>query len=100
VDSIVRGLPALAWPRDDVFVQVGDLFARARALGRPVRSLNDCLIALLVERCPDVVLVHRDRGFDVLADLLGFDADSWDEARGRSGDGPATPDLAVEQGPR
>jgi len=45
-----------------------------------VRSLNDCLIALLVERCHDAVLVHRDRGFDVLADLLGFDADSWDEA--------------------
>ncbi len=79
VDSIVRGLPALAWPREEAFIRAGDLFARARVLGRPVRSLNDCLIAVVVEQCEDVVLVHRDRDFDVLADLLGLEADRWDE---------------------
>ncbi|MDQ3612034.1 MAG: PIN domain nuclease, partial [Actinomycetota bacterium] len=45
------------------------VYRTARLSGRTVRSLVDCLIAVVAARTGTVV-VHRDRDFDVLAQSL------------------------------
>ena len=49
-----------------VFVQAAELFRAARRAGLTVRSSVDCLIATCALR-HGLVVLHRDRDFDVLA---------------------------------
>lgn len=48
-----------------------ELYRRTRVTGRTVRSLNDCLIAAVAMR-HDVVLVHRDAEFTVIAEVTAL----------------------------
>ena len=48
-----------------------ELFHAARAIGRPPRSLQDCLIAAIALR-HQVAVAHRDVDFSHLADATGL----------------------------
>lgn len=50
------------------FEVAADLYLAARDIGKPVRSLMDCVIAAVAIRT-GAVLVHQDRDFDTLADV-------------------------------
>jgi predicted nucleic acid-binding protein len=77
VDSVVHGTrPIPVDPRED-FLAAGELAARARAAGTPVRSSIDCLIAQIALRTGDVTVVHADRDFDRLAAVSTLTQQSW-----------------------
>lgn len=77
VDSVVHGTrPLPVDPRED-FLAAGELAARARAAGTPVRSSMDCLIAQIALRTGDVTVVHADRDFDRLAVVSTLTQQSW-----------------------
>lgn len=59
----IRGID----PARDYFAAAA-LFRAARASGRTIRSLNDCLIAAVALRHGDAV-VHRDSDFEALAQV-------------------------------
>ena len=75
--AISRGLACLALPSVDSFIHAGELKARARQMGRPVRGIADCLIAVIAAAHVGVVLIHRDRDLATLSTLLELDADHW-----------------------
>lgn len=60
--TLVRLLPALDFP------EAAALHRRARASGRTVRKLNDCLIAAVAIRA-DLTVVHRDSDFELIASV-------------------------------
>jgi predicted nucleic acid-binding protein len=77
VDSVVHGTrPLPVDPRED-FLAAGELAARARAAGHPVRSSIDCLIAQVALRNGDVTVVHADRDFTHLAEVSGLVQQAW-----------------------
>ncbi len=63
--------------RNSRAIDAGEVFAQARAARNPVRSVMDCLIALIAGSHRDVILIHRDRDFDSLGPLHDFGAESW-----------------------
>ena len=75
--AICRGLACLSLPSVDSFIHAGELKARARQKGRPVRGIADCLIAVIAAAHVGVVLIHRDQDFTTLASLMNLDADHW-----------------------
>lgn len=77
VSALVDGLPGLALDPHVDFRSAGELSRSARAAGRTVRSSVDCLIAAVAIR-HGAVLVHRDRDFDVLAEISPLRAERWD----------------------
>ena len=77
VDSVVHGTrPLPVDPRED-FLAAGELAARARAVGTPVRSSIDCLIAQIALRTGDVTVVHTDVDFTRLAAVSPLAQQSW-----------------------
>ena len=77
VDSIVNGTrPLPVDPRED-FLAAGELAARARAAGPPVRSSIDCLIAQVALRTGDVTVVHADSDFARLAAVSALAQQPW-----------------------
>ena len=77
VDSIVHGTrPLPVDPRED-FLAAGELAARARAAGHPVRSSIDCLIAQVALRTGGVTVVHADRDFARLAAISALAQQTW-----------------------
>lgn len=77
VVTLVDGLVSLDVDPSLDFRAAGELGRRARATGRTVRSVVDCLIAAVAIR-HDAVLVHRDRDFEVLAAVSPLRAERWD----------------------
>lgn len=77
IHAISRGLACLSLPSVDSFIHAGELKARARQKGRPVRGIADCLIAVIAAAHVGVVLIHRDQDFTTLASLMNLDADHW-----------------------
>jgi predicted nucleic acid-binding protein len=75
--AISRGLACLPLPSVDSFIHAGELKARARQMGRPVRGIADCLIAVIAAAHVGEVLIHRYQGFTTLASLMNLDADLW-----------------------
>ncbi len=71
------GLAHLTLPSVHAFSHAGELKARARPLGEPVRGIADCMIAITAAAHPGVVLIHRDQDFTTLASLITLDADHW-----------------------
>ncbi|WP_232832058.1 PIN domain-containing protein [Nocardiopsis sp. FIRDI 009] len=51
------------------FIHSAALYREARAKGKTIRELHDCLIAAVALRT-DAVLVHCDRDFDHLAEVF------------------------------
>ena len=69
-DEALHALPIVEAPlRTEVFEQAVDCYRLARRAGVTVRSSVDCLIAVCAVR-NDLVLLHHDRDFNRLADLL------------------------------
>lgn len=50
----------------DVFLEASDLYRTARRKGITIRSMVDCVIAVLAIQ-NDLTVLHRDRDFDALA---------------------------------
>lgn len=69
LELLVDGLPLLQVDADLDYRAAAAVYRAARLRGRTVRSLLDCLIAVVAART-GTVLVHRDRDFDVLAECL------------------------------
>lgn len=69
LERLVDGLPLVRVHADLDFRAAAAAARAARIRGRTVRSLLDCLIAVVAVRA-DVELWHRDRDFLVLADCL------------------------------
>lgn len=69
LEALTGGLPLLALDQDLDFHAAAAVYRTARASGSTVRSLVDCLIAVVAVRHGATVL-HRDRDYDVLAGLL------------------------------
>ena len=67
VSSIVNGLPALPLDPNTGFRQAGNLYRRMRASGITVRSLMDCLIAVVAQNHQDVILLHDDSDYEKIA---------------------------------
>ncbi|MBA2324479.1 MAG: PIN domain-containing protein, partial [Pseudonocardiales bacterium] len=68
-EKLISGLPLLAV---DAFVDYRSAAAAARASrlnGHPIRSIVDCLIAAVAART-GAALVHRDRDYDYLGEVL------------------------------
>lgn len=66
LERIVSGAVQLDVDPHVDFDAAGDLHRAARAIGRPVRSTMDCVIAAVAIR-RSAVLVHADRDYDTLA---------------------------------
>jgi predicted nucleic acid-binding protein len=76
LQRLVDGLPSLPVDPALDFRAAADLFRLARRAGRPVRSLQDCLIASVALR-HEVTLVHKDVDYEVLGELSALDQRSW-----------------------
>ena len=69
-DEALHALPIVEAPlQTEVFEQAVDCYRLARRAGVTVRSSVDCLIAVCAVR-NDLVLLHHDRDFNRLANLL------------------------------
>lgn len=68
LQRLVDGLPSLKLDDAIDFRSAAAIFRSARAGGRTVRSINDCLIAALAIR-HGVEVVHRDADYDVIAQI-------------------------------
>jgi predicted nucleic acid-binding protein len=68
LEQLTNGLPLLAVDSRLDYRAAAGLFVTARRSGRTIRSLVDCLIASVAIR-NDVPLLHRDRDFDVIAEI-------------------------------
>lgn len=66
LETLVDGLPLLSVDPGLDFRAAATLYRACRSRGEPVRRLVDCLIAAVALR-HDVVLLHNDADFDVLA---------------------------------
>ena len=77
VDSVVHGTRPLPVDSREDFLAAGELAARARAAGAPVRSSIDCLIAQIALRSGDVTVVHADRDFTRLAAVSPLAQQAW-----------------------
>ena len=69
LEMLTSGLRRLPLDPAVDFHSAASVFRAARSDGRTVRKLIDCLIASVALRT-DTLLVHRDRDFDALAELL------------------------------
>lgn len=69
LEALVAGLPVLAVEPALDFAAAAAAYRAARAGGATVRSLVDCLVAVVAVR-HGVALLHRDGDVDVLADVL------------------------------
>ena len=69
LETLTSGLPLLAVDTRLDFHAAAAAYRAARAQGRTVRKLVDCLIAVIAVR-HDALLVHRDADFDALAGCL------------------------------
>lgn len=69
VELLVAGLPVVGVEPMLDFPAAAAVFRAARSGGRTVRSLVDCLIAVVAVRS-HVELLHRDADYDVLAEVL------------------------------
>ena len=69
LEHLVDGLPLIRVDATLDYRAAAVVYRTSRPSGRTVRSLVDCLIAVVAERTGAVV-VHRDRVFDVLAQSL------------------------------
>lgn len=69
LEQLVDGLPLICVDAILDYRAAAAAYRAARLSGRPVRSLVDCLIAVVAARTGSVVM-HRDRDFDVLAQSL------------------------------
>ena len=69
LETLANGLQNLELDTRLDFHAAASAHRAARAAGATVRSLVDCLIAVLAVRC-EATVVHRDRDFDVLAGVL------------------------------
>ena len=69
LESLTNGLRSLDLDQRLDFQAAATSYRTARAGGATVRSLVDCLIAVLALRA-DATVVHRDRDFDVLSEVL------------------------------
>ena len=69
-DEALHALPIVEAPlQTEVFEQAVDCYRLARRAGVTVRSSVDCLIAVCAVR-NDLVLLHHDRDFNQLANLI------------------------------
>lgn len=69
-------LPIVESPlQQEVFLEATELYRRTRRTGRTVRSGVDCLIAACAIR-NSLAVLHRDRGFDSIAEVSGLNARS------------------------
>lgn len=66
INRILDNAVQLSVAPDEDFDVAGELYARSRDIGRPVRALMDCLIAAVAIRT-SAVLVHQDRDFQTLS---------------------------------
>lgn len=69
LERLVNGLPVLTVEPATDFRQAAAVFLAVRRSGRTVRSLVDCLIAVVAMR-HDVALLHRDADYDAIAAVL------------------------------
>ncbi len=69
LERLVDGLPLLPVDADLDYRAAATVYRAARRGGTTVRSLLDCLIAVIAARAGAVV-VHRDRDFASLAECL------------------------------
>lgn len=75
VDRILNNAVRLSVEPNVDFDSAADLYLATRDLGKPVRSLMDCVIAAIAIRT-GAVLVHQDRDFDALA-AMAADLHVW-----------------------
>ncbi len=72
LETLTSGLVLLSV---DIAVDYHDaaaIYRAARASGRAVRRMNDCLIAAVAARA-SATLVHRDADFDAIAECVDLD---------------------------
>lgn len=79
LELLIAGMPVVGVDPVLDFPAAAAVYRAARSRGRTVRSLVDCLIAVVAARS-DVDLVHRDADYDVLAEAIaGLRARSYVE---------------------
>lgn len=66
---IVDGFPSLPLDGWRDFRSAGTLYQAVRRSGHTVRSLVDCLIAVVAMGSDDTVLLHVDRDFEAIAEV-------------------------------
>ncbi|MQA15007.1 MAG: PIN domain-containing protein [Pseudonocardiaceae bacterium] len=69
LERLVDGLPLLPVDAELDYRAAATVYRTARQSGRTVRSLVDCVIAVVAARA-GAVLLHADRDFGVLAECL------------------------------
>ncbi|WP_265444941.1 type II toxin-antitoxin system VapC family toxin [Flexivirga meconopsidis] len=69
VRQLTKAIPVLAVDERADYESAADIYRAARAIGRPVRKVNDCLIAAVVLR-HGASLVHRDADFTAIAEVV------------------------------
>lgn len=69
LELLVAGLSVVGVEPVLDFPAAAAVYRAARARGRTVRSLVDCLIAVVAARS-EVELVHRDADYDVLTEVM------------------------------
>ena len=78
VQTLVDSLIPLATEPGLDFRAGASLYRDARADGRSIRSLVDCLIAATAIR-HGVTVIHRDNDFDSLAHVSALSAENWND---------------------
>ncbi|MDO8308189.1 MAG: PIN domain-containing protein [Actinomycetota bacterium] len=77
LDQLVNAIPSLGILPDLDFRAAAAIKRAVRADGHTVRSLVDCLIAAVVLRHGDVVLVHDDIDFERIASVTDLRQERW-----------------------
>jgi len=72
LETLTAGLALLSVDITADYHDAAAIYRAARSAGRPVRRMNDCLIAAVAART-NATLVHRDADFDTIADAIPLD---------------------------
>lgn len=75
VDALTTGLPLIRVDPYTDYHHAAALYRTARAQGKTIRTMIDCLIAAVALRT-EATLVHRDSDFDVIAGFAPLDVAS------------------------
>lgn len=80
IERLGRQLPSLPFDGELDFRVAADLVRRVRVSGHTLRSPVDALIAAVVLRHPDVVLVHDDVDFERISAVAPLRQERWTRA--------------------
>ncbi|MSX64430.1 MAG: PIN domain-containing protein [Actinobacteria bacterium] len=77
LEYLLDGVPGLPIDPSVDFRSAAAIYRSARSSGRTIRSQVDCLIAVIAMQATDVVLIHNDLDYEIIASVAPLRQERW-----------------------